>query len=116
MEACRRAELLRLTAVDGASATAELAGWERALVIQNALDAPLYLAYRQAPAPSPVNGYDVVCPGAAMLTIPIPDDPNIRWVTAQVDYPGAVPAGDAGLLVVILATERDLAAGVGALA
>lgn len=112
----RRAELMRLPAVDNATQAVQMSGWERTLVIMNALDAPVFLAYKQSPAPSAAAGYDVVCPGAAMLTVPIPDDANIRFLSAQVDYPGAVPAGDAGLLVIVLATEDVLPAGVGPLA
>jgi hypothetical protein len=95
---------LRLDAVDGANANADIAEWAASVVVENALDAVVYISYRRAPAPG-VGNYDVVVPGSSLLVVPIPNDPNIRAISGTVDYPGAVPPGDVGLICKVTVTE-----------
>lgn len=110
----RTVEVLRLGAVDGDSGNAVLPDWASTLVVQNALDATIFIAYRSSPSPDNVhNGYDVVVPGSALLAIPIPI--ASRQIIAAVKYPGAVPAGDSGLVCLVLVSESQLTPSVGPL-
>lgn len=115
MARCKVAEIARLRAVDGDLARVKLPEWTQALVVQNALDAVLYVAWSETAAPSPTAGYDMVVPGSSYATLLVPSDPNVRTVTIVVDYPGAVPATDAGLIATIVATEAAWAPTVGEL-
>lgn len=108
-------ELVRLQAVDGETQSADLPEWASSLVITNALDAVVYLAWRRSPDAAP-GSYDVIVPGAAYLVVPVPSDPGVQYVTATVDYPGAVPAADAGLFAIVTACEAAFPPTVGALA
>lgn len=117
----RAAELLRLRAEDGVSDSAPLPEWARTLVVHNPLDAPVFVRYdvTSAPAtalPGTTNGYDVVCPGAAMLVFPVPSDVRERQIIAAVDYAGAVPAGDTGLFCTVTVQEVAASPSVGPLA
>lgn len=117
----RAAELLRLRAEDDATDSAPLPEWARTLVVHNPLDAPVFLRYDSTSAaavalPGTSNGYDVVCPGAAMLVFPIPSDVRERQIIAAVDYAGAVPAGDAGFFCTVSVQETAASPSVGPLA
>ncbi len=117
----RAAELLRLRAEDDATDSAPLPEWARTLVVSNPLDAPVFIRFdsTSAPAsalPGTTNGYDVVCPGAALLVFPIKSDVRERQIIAAVDYPGAIPAADAGLFCTVTVQEIAASPSVGPLA
>lgn len=114
----RAAELLRLRAEDDASDTAPLPEWARSLVILNPLDAPVFLRFDVTGSlvgtlPGTAAGYDVVCPGAALMVYPIPSDIRQRQLIAAVDYAGAVPSGDSGHFCIVSVTEAAHAPTVG---
>lgn len=113
MGRCRSTELLRLAANDGAKGAQVLADWPATLVIQNALAAVLYIGWGSGTDLPGPGAYDLVVPGNALMTFPIPTGANS--IRARVVYAGAVPAGDTGLMVTITATEQQLAPSVGPL-
>lgn len=115
MSRCLSGELVRLQAVDGETQSAELPDWASSLVIINALDAVVYMAWRRSPDAA-AGTYDVIVPGAAYMVVPVPSDPGVAFVTVAVDYPGAVPAADAGLFVTVTACQAAFPPTVGALA
>lgn len=107
------AELGRIPAVAEAAFGASLdPGVYCSLVVENALSAPVYLSW--GGGPSGPGHYDAVVPGSALRTVPVP--PYAVRIQAQADYPGAVPAADAGLYCIISATSANLGATVGPLA
>lgn len=108
---CRVVELFRLPAVDGARGENALTGDPATLLILNPLAAPVYIRFGTG-TPSPTS-FDLACPGEAMMAWPI--DGGTGNITAVVDYPGAVPAGDVGQECIIRASEATLGAFVGAL-
>lgn len=116
----RAAELVRLPAVDGSESGAPLPEWARALVIVNPLDAIVFLRFDYSEAspgtPGRTNGYDVPCPGAAMIVHPIPSDVRLRHIRAAVEYPAAVPSADVGLVCTITVQEAAASPSVGPLA
>ena len=112
MGACRVAELFRLEAVDGADGTNALTGEPATLLVYNPLAAPVYIRFGSS-LPS-ASSHDLACPGQAIMAWPI--DGGTGNVTAVVEYPGAVPAGDVGLEAIIRASEATLGAFVGPLA
>lgn len=107
------AELGRLAAVDGSAFLSSLeAGAFCSLVVENALSAPVYISWGNGP--SGPGAYDAVAPGSGLRTVPIP--PYATKIQVQVDYPGSVPTGDAGLFCIVSATSANLGATSGPLA
>jgi hypothetical protein len=86
--------------------------WAGSLVISNELDATLWCAYRESPAPSAAD-HDFAVPGSALYCRPLPS--GARNLAVTVDYVGAVPAGDAGLIATVAVVEPLLAPFVGPL-
>lgn len=113
----RSAELIRIASSEGSVATEyRMPDWASSVVVQNPLAAIGYIAWRQVRGgPSNTTGYDLIIPGAALVVHPIPGE-SVRWITAQVIYPGAVPAADAGFFFIVTAMEEQLAPSVGPLA
>lgn len=116
----RSAELIRLRAEDGMEDSAPLPEWARTLVIVNPLDAVAFVRFDYTEAspgtPGRTNGYDVPCPGAAMLVHPIPSDIRLRHVRAAVEYAAAVPSADVGLFCTVTVQEAAASPSVGPLA
>jgi hypothetical protein len=106
----RRNVLFRLPAIDLGSRTSPLEGY-CGLVVENGLAAPIFVTFDGSP-PGPDN-YDLACPGNGLRTHPIQ---GVTQLTATVYYPGAVPAGDAGLSAIFTVVDRDMGATVGPLA
>lgn len=113
MSNCQSAELLRLAATEGDTRATSVPDWASSLVVANELDATIWVSYRASPAPSATD-HDLAIPGSALYSRPLPGGKG-RQIVAIVDYPGAVPAGDAGLIVTIEVTESQLGASVGPL-
>jgi len=109
---CRVVELFRLAAEEGAAGTNALTGEPATLLVYNPLAAPVYIRFGNS-LPS-ATSHDLACPGQAIMAWPI--DGGTGNITAVVDYPGAVPAGDVGLEAIIRASEATLGAFVGPLA
>jgi hypothetical protein len=107
----RVVELFRLAAEDGDRGTNPLTeiGEPATLLVQNPLAAPVYIRFGASP-PS-VRSHDLACPARSIMAWPI--DPGTANITAVVDYPGAVPAADAGLEAIIRASEATLGPFVG---
>lgn len=95
---------LRLDAVDGANASSDVEDWAASLIVENALDATVYISYRRSPAPG-IGNYDHVIPGSSLVVVNLPNDANIRAISGTVDYPGAVPPGDVGLICKVTVSE-----------
>lgn len=116
MTGWQSAELVRLPAVDGASATdVVVPDWASTILVQNALDARVFIAWRRTPEAA-AGSYDVVTPGAALHVHPVPSRRDVGALCITVDYTGAVPSDDAGLFVIVTAMEAQLAPSVGPLA
>lgn len=107
------AEVGRIPAVAGANILSELtpAGF-CSLSVENALSAPVYIAW--GGGPSGPGAYDAVVAGSSIRTIPVP--PYATKLQAQVAYPGAVPASDAGLYCIVSATSANLGSTSGPIA
>lgn len=113
MTRCLSAELMRIASNEGSSVRqVEVPDWATSVVVQGALDAVGYIAWSRTEA-GPGN-YDLVVPGSALLVHPIPGE-SVRWMSAQVIYPGAVPSTDDDLYFIVVAMEGQLAPSVGAL-
>lgn len=108
---CRQLELFRLDATDGASSSAPVEGDPSTLLWVNPLEAPIYVRFGSG-EPGP-TGYDLVIPGESMGSWPLGP---IARVAAKVDYPGAVPAGDASLQAIFTVSDATLGVFVGPLA
>jgi hypothetical protein len=109
--ACRVVELFRLAAIEGDSGSGALTGDPATLLVFNPLAAVIWIRFGNGTPSS--SSYDLACPGEAMLAWPI--DGGTGNITAVVDYPGAVPAGDVGQEAIIRASEATLSAFVGPL-
>lgn len=93
----------------------------QSLVVVNSLSTPIYIAFRGSPEPTEEDS-DIACPAHGLLALPVVA--NVSGAVTMIDcqavarYPGAVPAGDAGLSAVIYASEimfsPNMAAGAGA--
>lgn len=108
------AELGRINAADNADSGNLGVEGMRAVLVTNALAAPIYGRWsttEQASAPS-ATSWDVAIPGEAYMVIPVPDD--ARTLRLVVDYPSTVPAGD--VQAVIVGTECSWSPSVGPLA
>jgi hypothetical protein len=108
---CRVTELFRLAAEDGADGQGALTGEPATLLIYNPLAAPVYIRF--GPSLPSAASHDLACPAEAIMAWPI--DGGTGIITATVDYPGAVPAGDLGQETIVRASEATLGAFVGPL-
>lgn len=106
----RRNVILRLPAARAAGGSTPVDGY-CALIVENGLAAPIFVTFDGTPPA--LGNYDLAVPGNSKTTHPIQGVPVI---TAKVFYPGAVPAGDAGLFAIFTAVDRDMGATVGPLA
>ncbi|MCC7134062.1 MAG: hypothetical protein IT352_15500 [Gemmatimonadales bacterium] len=108
------AELGRINAADNADSGNLGVEGLRAILVTNALAAPIYGRWSTtdaAPTPSETE-WDLAIPGEAYMVIPVPDD--VRTLRLKVDYPGAVPGDD--VQAVIVGTECSWSPFVGPLA
>lgn len=105
-----RVELLRLTPADG-SGSATLPGiGECSYLVMNPLSAPVLITLGSGGGG---GSPDLTVPGQALLTYPVGSETAL---SAAIAYPGAVPAGDAGLAVIVSVVTANLGATVGPLA
>jgi hypothetical protein len=108
------AEIGRLDAQDGADSGNLGVEGLRAILVTNALAAPIYGTWSTtdaAPTPSATK-WDVAIPGEAYMVVPVPDD--ARTLRLVVDYAGSVPASD--VQAVVVGTECSWSPSVGPLA
>lgn len=103
--------LFRLPAVDLVAGRALIPVGTRTITVLNNLAAPVYIRF--GPTPPAAGDYDWSVPANEISNLPPLGSgaSGVGFVSATVDYPGAVPAGDANLFVLVIAQLAPLAPG-----